>query len=37
MNNNGHFDNDWPEGFFEEGYKEAMALAMAQPVHGHHD
>jgi predicted ATPase len=26
---NGHF-LDWPRGFFEEGYKEAMALADAQ-------
>ena len=26
---NGHFKR-WPAGFFEEGYKEAMALAMAQ-------
>lgn len=28
MNGKGHFD-DWPEGFFDEGYQEAMALAVA--------
>lgn len=26
---NGHF-KDWPDGFFEEGYQEALALAQAQ-------
>jgi hypothetical protein len=29
IKSNGHFKR-WPAGFFEEGYKEAMALAMAQ-------
>ncbi len=28
MNGRGHFD-DWPKGFFDEGYQEAMALARA--------
>lgn len=28
LNSRGHFD-DWPKGFFEEAYREAMALAMA--------
>ena len=28
MDDRGQFD-DWPEGFFDEGYQEAMALAMA--------
>lgn len=31
LNRNGHF-NDWPEGFFEDAYREAMELAMAQPT-----
>jgi len=29
LQENGHFKR-WPAGFFEEGYQEAMALAMAQ-------
>jgi energy-coupling factor transporter ATP-binding protein EcfA2 len=28
VNNRGHF-SDWPKGFFDEGYQEAMALATA--------
>lgn len=28
LNGKGHFD-DWPEGFFEEGYREALKLAEA--------
>ncbi len=28
LNGRGHFD-DWPEGFFEEGYQEALKLAEA--------
>lgn len=28
LNGKGHFD-DWPKGFFDEAYKEAMDLAMA--------
>jgi predicted ATPase len=31
LSGNGHF-TDWPEGFFDDAYKEALALAMAQPV-----
>lgn len=31
LNDNGHF-GDWPKGFFDDGYKEAMALALAQPA-----
>lgn len=30
MDGNGHFDA-WPDGFFDQTYQEAMALAMAQP------
>lgn len=30
LNGRGHFD-EWPEGFFDEAYNEAMKLAMAQP------
>jgi predicted ATPase len=30
LQKNGHFEH-WPRGFFEEGYKEAMAIAEAQP------
>ncbi|MFC1605222.1 DUF3696 domain-containing protein, partial [Planctomycetota bacterium] len=29
LEKNGHFQR-WPKGFFEEGYKEAMAIAEAQ-------
>ena len=29
LDNKGHFAQ-WPAGFFEEGYREAMAIAMAQ-------
>jgi predicted ATPase len=41
LNERGHFDN-WPDGFFDEAYQEAMKLAMAQPAKpphnaGHHD
>lgn len=25
---------DWPEGFFDEGYKEALALAIASQKSG---
>jgi predicted ATPase len=28
LNGRGHFD-EWPEGFFEEGYREALAIAEA--------
>lgn len=28
LSGNGHFE-DWPDGFFEEGYREALALAKA--------
>jgi predicted ATPase len=28
LKNNGHID-DWPKGFFEEGYQDAMAIVMA--------
>jgi predicted ATPase len=31
INGSGHFD-DWPDGFFDDAYREAMALALAQPV-----
>ena len=31
LNDRGHFGR-WPEGFFDESYQEAMALAMAQPA-----
>jgi predicted ATPase len=31
VNGNGHFE-DWPKGFFDQAYQEAMRLAMAQPV-----
>lgn len=31
LNGRGHFDK-WPNGFFDEAYQEAMALALAQPV-----
>jgi predicted ATPase len=34
LNGHGHFD-EWPSGFFEEGYKEAMALAMASQKRKH--
>ena len=33
IRSNGHFTK-WPAGFFEEGYKEAMAIAMAQQKAG---
>jgi len=32
LKENGHFD-EWPEGFFEEGYKEALLLAEAGAKH----
>jgi hypothetical protein len=30
INKHGHFD-DWPKGFFDQAYQDAMNLAMAQP------
>ncbi len=30
LNARGHFDTEWPDGFFDEVYKEALALALAQ-------
>jgi predicted ATPase len=33
LNRRGHF-SDWPKGFFDEAYQEAMALATAASKKG---
>ena len=33
LNGKGHFD-EWPKGFFEEAYQEALAIAMASGSQG---